>query len=344
MTAFALQPAAERQLLIEQVAARRGILPVIVEKDFWVCWILGRIYATPVMASSVVFKGGTSLSKVFGVIERFSEDADLAVTPASLGFSEADLDDAPSATQRNKRMKSLTEACEICVTGRFQPALEASITGILGAPSGEPSWLRYELDPVAGTPNLWFRYPSVLPQAGGYIAKQVKLELGALTDQQPTGNHAIKPMLADVLGEAFEDFKIPVVALELERTFWEKATILHAEYHRPAAQPLRDRLARHYSDMAALWRHPSRSNALARMDLLEDVVRHKSRFFASSWASYDTAIPGSFHLVPPEHRHGELARDLEAMQPMFLATPPSFRTLLECLTEAEASLNTEWKR
>lgn len=344
MTDFALQPAAERRLIIEQVAARRGILPVIIEKDFWVCWILGRIYATPVMASSVVFKGGTSLSKVFGVIERFSEDADLSVTPASLGFSDADLDDAPSTSQRNKRMKSLADACEVCVTERFQPALEASISEILGIPSAEPSWLRYELDPMAGTPNLWFRYPSVLPQAGGYIAKQVKLELGALTDQQPTGNHVIKPMLADVLGEAFEDFKIPVVALELERTFWEKATILHAEYHRPATQPLRDRLARHYSDTAALWRHPSRSKALARLDLLEDVVRHKSRFFASSWASYATARPGSFHLVPPAHRHGELARDLEAMQPMFLATPPSFSALLDYLAEAEANLNTEWKR
>jgi hypothetical protein len=134
------------------------------------------------------------------------------------------------------------------------------------------------------------------------------------------------------------------VALEVERTFWEKATILHAEYHRPATQPLRDRLARHYSDMAALWQHPSRSKALARLDILQDAIRHKSRFFASSWASYDTAIPRSFHLVPPEHRHGELARDLESMLPMFLAAPPSFRALLECLIEAEASLNKEWKR
>ncbi|MDP1832608.1 MAG: nucleotidyl transferase AbiEii/AbiGii toxin family protein [Geothrix sp.] len=339
MTAFALHPMAERRLIIEQVAARRGILPVIVEKDFWVCWILGRIYATPAMAPSVVFKGGTSLSKVFGVIERFSEDADLAVTPASLGFSEADLDDAPSASQREKRVKSLANACEERVARRFQPALEASISEILGTPSSQPSWLKYELDPMAGSPNLWFRYPSVLPQASGYIAKQVKLELGALTDQQPTGNHVIRPMLADVLGEIFEDFKVPVVALELERTFWEKATILHAEYHRPATQLLRDRLARHYSDMAALWRHPSRSKAMARLDLLQNVVRHKSRFFASSWASYDTASPGTFHLVPPEHRHGELARDLDSMLPMFLAAQPSFSELLQQLEEAEADLN-----
>ena len=340
MNAFALLPDSERQLIIEQVATRRGILPVIVEKDFWVCWILGRIYATPAMASNVVFKGGTSLAKVFGVIQRFSEDADLSVTPASLGFADVDLDEAPSATQRLKRMKSLAKACEACVAERFQPALETPIIEILGTPFAQPSWLKFEIDSLAATPNLWFRYPSALPQAGGYIAKQVKLELGALTDQQPTGNHVIQPMLADVLGDVFTDFKVPIVALELERTFWEKATILHAEYHRPATQPLRDRLARHYSDMAALWQHPSRSKALARLDLLQDVVRHKSRFFASAWASYDTATPGSFHLMPPEHRHGELMRDLEAMQPMFLSPPSSFAELIQQLSEAEAELNT----
>ncbi len=339
MTTFTSLPLSERRLIIEQVAARRGILPVIVEKDFWVCWVLGRIFATPAMATNVVFKGGTSLSKVFGVIERFSEDADLSVSPTSLGFADADLDDAPSATQRLKRMRALAKACEDCVARRFQPALEASITAVLGTPSQQPSWLSFEIDPMAATPNLWFRYPSALPQAGGYITKQVKLELGALTDQQPTGHHVIQPMLADELGAVFDDFRIPVVALELERTFWEKATILHAEYHRPATQHLRDRLARHYADMAALWQHPTRSKAMARLDLLQDVVRHKSRFFASAWASYDTATPGSFHLVPPTHRHVELAKDLEAMKPMFLVSPPSFKELIDQLSGAELEVN-----
>lgn len=236
-------------------------------------------------------------------------------------------------------MKALAKACEVCVEERFQPALEASVAEILGASSQQTTWLKYEIDPQAATPNLWFRYPSVLPQAGGYIAKQVKLELGALTDQQPTGNHVIKPMLADVVGDAFSDFQVPVVALELERTFWEKATILHAEFHRPASQPMRDRSARHFADMASLWQHPSRAKALARLDLLQDVVRHKSRFFASAWASYDTAAPGTFHLVPPEPRHAELTRDLAAMEPMFLSDPPSFSELLRQLSIAEEELN-----
>jgi hypothetical protein len=312
---------------------------VVVEKDFWVCWILGRIFACPTMAPGVVFKGGTSLSKVFRVIDRFSEDADLSVTPASLGFNDADLDEAPSATARLKRMKALAKACEDCVARQFRPALESSICEILGPSAQQGSWLRFEIDSLAATPNLWFGYPSVLPQPGGYIAKQVKLELGSLTDQQPTGHHHIQPLLADELGEVFSDFRIPVVALEVERTFWEKATILHAEYHRPAGQPIKDRLARHYTDMAALWLHPSRAKALASHGVLQDVIRHKSRFFASSWASYGTAVPGTFHLMPAEHRQGELARDLAAMEPMFLSQPPEIKDLLGQLIEAEAELN-----
>ncbi len=149
------------------------------------------------------------------------------------------------------------------------------------------SWLRYESDALAGTPNLLFMYPSALAQAGGCIAKQVKLEFGTLTDQQPTGTHGIAARLAQTPGVdmtgTYDDLGASVVALEITRTFWEKATILHAEHHPPPDLPNRDRFARHYADFEALWRHPSRADALTRLDLLEDVVRHKSRFFASAW-------------------------------------------------------------
>ena len=339
MSNFATLPAAERRLLVEQVAARQGVVSVMVEKDFWVCWSLGRIFGTGATAPHVVFKGGTSLSKVFGVIDRFSEDIDLSVAPESLGIAEAELEEAPSASQRAKLITALAERCKACVRDQFQPALEAGIAALLGPANDGARWLAFEIDAMAGTPNLWFAYPSALPQAGGYIAKRVKLEFGALTRQQPTGEYSISPMLATTLGATYDDFECPVVALELSRTFWEKATILHAEYHRPPDKPLRDRFARHYADFGALWRHDSRAQCLARMDLLEDVVRHKSRFFASAWANYDTARRGSFRLAPPEHRHAALAQDYAAMQPMFLSEPPSFEALLAQLMQAEEELN-----
>ena len=94
MSTFANLPAKERELFFRQYQQQRGIDPVIAEKDFWVCWLLARIFEQPELANTCLFKGGTSLSKVFHVIARFSEDIDLGISPASLGWNEKDLDDA----------------------------------------------------------------------------------------------------------------------------------------------------------------------------------------------------------------------------------------------------------
>jgi hypothetical protein len=164
-------------------------------------------------------------------------------------------------------------------------------------------------------------------------------EFGYLTDQRPVGRHMIRPWVAEEFTTQLGDFHCEVVALELGRTFWEKATILHAEHHRDPAQPLRDRVSRHYSDMASLARHPVKDRALARDDLRRRVANWKSRFFAASWARYDLATPGSFHLVPPGFRLAELEKDYHAMQDMFLSPPPPFQSLMETVSALERQLN-----
>jgi len=165
------------------------------------------------------------------------------------------------------------------------------------------------------------------------------MEFGSLTDQRPTGTHVIMPLVAELAPDVFDDFRADVVALEIERTFWEKATILHAEYHRPAAQPMRDRFARHYADFAALWKHPGGRAAATRLDLLKRVRIHKIRFFASGWAHYDTAVPGTLRFAPPDARFAELRRDYAVMKPMFLSPPPHFDEVISNLREAEKAIN-----
>jgi hypothetical protein len=301
--------------------------------------MLQQIFQSSPAGAHLVFKGGTSLSKVFGAIKRFSEDIDLSIAPGILGWKESELDDAPTPTQRRKRLEKLEAACIAKVQEDFQQALEKSIRAALGKKPDDGKWLSYQLDVISKSPVLLFNYPSALPSAGGYIQPFVKVEFGSLTDQRPTGVHVVKPMLAEVIEASFNDFHVKVVTLEVERTFWEKATILHAEHHRPADQPIRERFARHYADVAALWEHPSRAAALARLDLLERVVKHKSRFFASSWANYETAKPGSLKLLPPTHREADLEQDYDRMQTMFLAKPPSFSAVLRVLGEAERKIN-----
>ena len=338
MNAFALEPAEERADFFFQFAIPAKIPAYIVEKDFWVCWLLGRIFATPELGANCVFKGGTSLSKVFGAISRFSEDIDLGLTPASLGWCEAELDNAPSNSQRRKRMEKISAECATAVEGRFRTELEQVVCDVLGTRPDGGTWLTYELEAASHSPVLYFAYPQAVPP-GVYVEPVVKIEFGSLTDQRPTGTHRITPLVAALGQEAFVDFQAEVVALEIERTFWEKATILHAEHHRPPEQAFRDRFARHYADFAALWLHPRGPQAAARLDLLERVRLHKSRYFASSWAHYDTAVPGSLRLLPPDNRLAELRRDYQAMEPMFLSTPPKFDEVIATLAEAEGQLN-----
>lgn len=339
MSLFTQLPVIERAAFIREAATQLNVLPVIVEKDFWVCWMLRQIFQSSQAGTHLVFKGGTSLSKVFDAIQRFSEDIDLSVAPAFLGWEESELDDAPSPTQRRKRLEKLEADCAAKVQEGFLRELEGGVKMVLGEKSGGRHWLRYQLDIASKSPVLLFDYPSALPPGGGYIQPFVKMEFGSLTDQRPSGLHRVKPMLAKEIPADFEDFQAEVVALEVERTFWEKATILHAEYHRPANQPIRERFARHYADVASLWQHPAREAALARFDLLERVVKHKSRFFASSWANYETAKPGTFRLRPPRQRETELTQDYIQMEGMFLTKPPSFADVLHVLGQAERKIN-----
>jgi len=285
MKTFVTLPPEERELFFRQYQQRRGVDPVIAEKDFWVCWLLGRIFEQPKLADTCVFKGGTSLSKVFQAIERFSEDIDIEISPLSLGWNESNLDEAPLRNKRSERKAQLEAACAMAIEKGWKPVLEQAVQSILGQPPDRAEWLTYKFDETGKSPVLLFAYPGALPRGVAYVAREVKIEFGSLTDQRPIGRHLIRAFVAELAPEAFTDFEAEVVALELERTFWEKATILHAEFHRPADRPMRDRHARHYADFAALWRHEPAKAARGRFDLLERVRVHKSRFFSSSWAN-----------------------------------------------------------
>lgn len=329
---FLQLPESERKLYIDQAAIQRNVSPIVFEKDFWVCWLLGLLFRSE-FANHIVFKGGTSLSKVFGVIARFSEDIDLSLSPQFLKLEQA----GTSRNQANKWMAKAEQACGKTVAQQIMPALEQHVLSVMG--KRETNWLEYLTDPLTHSPVLLFHYPSTQPAGFEYLKRSVKMEFGSLTDQQPTGRHAVQPWIAEVLPKAFPDWACEVTALELERTFWEKATILHAEYHRPADKPTPDRFSRHYADTAALAQHSIASQAIARDDLRERVVSWKSQFFGSGWASYDTAKPGSFKLVPPHSRIVDLRRDYQNMRDMYISQPKSFDEIIAILSALEQRVN-----
>jgi hypothetical protein len=327
-----------RALAFEQAAAGQAGQAVILEKDFWVTWLLGLLFALPQVAPFLVFKGGTSLSKVFGVIDRFSEDIDLCLVPEFVGADAAGFDALASRVKRDAAVLEMQRLCADKARTVVQPALEDAICAALGqAPAGQ--WLHYVLDVDAKSPILYFRYPSTQSHGFAYVAREVKLELGTLTDQQPTAVYPIAPLLAKAYPALFVGWACEVVALELQRTFWEKATILHAEYHRPAGSPTPDRYARHYFDMARLLAHTNAAQFLADVAQCDRVVDWKSRVFARGWARYDLARQGTFRLVPPPDRRADLARDYATMRPMFMSEPPAFDELMAALAAAELTIN-----
>ena len=334
--AFVALPTSERKIYVDEAAARRGLAPVIVEKDFWVCWLLSILFESS-FRDGIVFKGGTSLSKVFGVINRFSEDIDLSLAPALLGLDEPDASSALSKGQAGKWMGRAEEACVTVVRDQLVPELSAVIEQHLGA-APDP-WLTFEVDTTSHSPVVLFHYPTTQPPALEYLKRSVKLEFGSLTDQRPTGRYAVRPWIADALPDVFPDWHCDVVALDLHRAFWEKATILHAEHHRPADKATPDRFARHYSDTAALALHAEAVAAVAKSDVRERVVRWKSRFFGSAWARYDLAVPPTFKLVPPAERQPALRRDYQAMRDMYLSEPKPFEEILATLADVERQIN-----
>lgn len=325
-------PETEQRLYIEQAALQRNVSVVILEKDFWVSWLLAVLFQSR-FAGSFVFKGGTSLSKVFGVIERFSEDIDLSLAPEFLNLPPA----GTSRAQANKWITRAEAACGKAVNEEIRPALESAVEAVLG--QRDTPWFEYLTDAGTNSPVLLFHYPSHQPPGFEYLKRSVKMEFGSLTDQQPVGRHPIRPWVAEVLPDAFSDWSCEVIALELERTFWEKATILHTEYHRPAGKPTPDRFSRHYADTAAMAGQSVVDAAIADDELRERVVAWKGRFFGSSWANYSLAKPGTFRLVPPGARQPALRRDYQAMRDMYLTEPMTFDEILSNLNDLEHRIN-----
>jgi len=340
MFKFARLPLDQRLPCFQEVANRRGLTRLIVEKDFWVCFSLRLLFTTPAFENKFVFKGGTSLSKVFGIIKRFSEDIDLPIDPSWLGFGgESRPDAAKSRSEFQKRWEKLNDACATSVDKKIRPVLEQAIQDVLGSNQDGTSYLSFKLDEQTHSPVLTFRYPTNEPERPGYVHPQVKLELGSLTDQQPIGDHTVTPWIAEEFPSLLASPTCQVVALEVERTFWEKITILHSEYHRPVDKPMRSRLSRDCYDVCCMAAHSSGQRAMKDLDLLARVVQHKRTYFQSAWANYDTAKRGFLRLFPADSRLTDLKADYQQMQEMFIEPPPPFEEILRQLRNIEDTLN-----
>ncbi|MBW7893723.1 MAG: nucleotidyl transferase AbiEii/AbiGii toxin family protein [Opitutaceae bacterium] len=338
MKTFLQIPAERRRLAFQQVDATMGLQAFSVEKDFWVCWTLRELFALPSIGEHLTFKGGTSLSKAWHLIKRFSEDIDLIIDKGPLGFAgTAAPDQAPSKKQRKARLDALMVACRQWVQGKLQPALAARIAELLG-----PEGWKLEVDPdMADGQCLLFHYPSVFPPTGaGYVPPKVKIELGARSDDWPHEEKLITPYVLDLFPDLDPDRTTSVRVLAAERTFWEKACLLHEETFRPADKPRKIRMARHYYDLWCLLGAGIGERALADTALFARVAEHREIFFRYSWVDYSTHRAGSFRLVPGAGQKSGWQADYDEMRgPMFYGETPPFDEILAAVQNFQDRFN-----
>jgi len=336
MTKLHLLSVAEREPFFDATAEESRIPFEVIEKDFWVVWILEKLFSLSDLKDHLTFKGGTSLSKVYGIIQRFSEDIDLSIEKEFFGFDkDNDPEKAVSKKKQRAALDNLSAACSEYVRNDFLVALRFAISEKLQTSEGWHLEIDTE-DPDAQT--LQFEYPSATAK-NGYIRPSVKIELGARSEHWPVGNHKIQSYTKTILKEKITEPEVWVKVLDAKRTFWEKATILHQYAHLPAEKKLPARISRHFYDFFCLLNSDIKASALAEPTLLDRVATHKSIYFASAWASYGTARKGSLVLSPPLTLHDGLEKDFGLMKEMFFGSIPEWSTILKDIRDFETKFN-----
>jgi len=324
MDRLARLPAAERNAVFTETAARRGTTPAVVEKDFWVTWVLDRLFREDGLAPLLMFKGGTSLSKVYGLIERFSEDIDL-ILDWRVVSGEDPLADRSKAKQE-KLNRAIDEEAGRFIAGRLLQEISDALGGVCRCEAGRD-------DPHV----IDVHYPAAFPD--NYLRPQVRLEIGPLASWLPYEERTIRSYAAETFPDLFQRGDCEVRVIRAERTFWEKATILHHEAHRPAGNPQPPRYSRHYYDLAQMAAAPVRDAALADSELLADVVAFKRRFYPRGWARYDLAHPGTLRLVPEGHVLTAVRSDYRAMETMIFGPVPAFDEIIGVLRRLQDDIN-----
>lgn len=330
----------ERRDLFLATAARLGTAVQNVEKDFWVCWTLDALFnGLPQGNPRLLFKGGTSLSKAFGLVARFSEDIDITVFRDDLGFNAdtAELEEM-SGKKRRARLDAIRTSCQAYINGplakQFGDAAAAAI------PSGR---FRLQADPDdAEGQSLLFWYPAVAARSGDYIRSAVKIESGARSAIDPNTAATVRPYVADELPDL--DMTVAnVVTVKPERTFWDKVVILHGlrQWHerRNELRHGGQRVSRHYYDVHQLMQSGQITEWLANHQLARDCARHARLFFGSTDLGLASAEPGTFTLVPTQGMHDALAKDYEAMSGMVFGQVPPLSHVLESVARLERVVN-----
>lgn len=330
MRKIALLESRDREILFPNTASQMGVSEAIIEKDFWVCCVLDDLFHRCKWKNHFSFKGGTSLSKAYELIKRFSEDIDLILDWRVLGFGVNEPWEPRSNTRQDAFNEEANKRAEAFLQDQFLPVITADFTEELRRP------VKCEIDP-GDRQTVKFIYPNSFSDSA--ILQEIRLEIGALAAWTPAKEQAITPYAAKYYTRVFERPSTQILTVLPERSFWEKVTILHREAFRSKDKPFPNRYSRHYYDLYCMAGQSVKALALEDSALLQNVVAFKEKFYRCPWARYDLARRGSIRLLPPEFNLTRLKDDYKHTQNMIFGDKPEFDTILNELEKLEREIN-----
>ncbi len=278
------------------------------------------------------FKGGTSLSKGFNIINRFSEDIDLILNWTILGVGLLEPLEQRSNTKQDLFNKSLNLKAEDFIKNQLISDIKLNLSKLL------KQEINIAID-EKDSQIINFYYPRIYDTTDDYIKQYVRLEIGPLAAWTPSINVNITPYICESIPSAFELKSTTVLTVAPERTFWEKATILHREANRSVDKSMPSRYARHYYDLYKISKTSYLNSALEDKKLLKKVVEFKTKFYRDNWAKYEECLNGNLKLIPPQFRVKEIVKDYDQMKDMFYGDVPSIDEILRQLEILEKLIN-----
>lgn len=331
--------------ILATAAATSPFNAEVLEKDLWVVWTLHALFEDAEIGRVLGFKGGTSLSKAYGAITRFSEDVDLTVDHRTFR-DPVDPMAAPTPSKNQlRRWRERIESDHLpgFLADRILPQLAVVAAATLDGPR-RPT---LTVDPDDGAKVL-VTYPSVVTR-DAYLRESVLLEFGGRMTIEPIEVRPVHTYLHDELPELAAAYELPTATPQVvhgARTFWEKVTAVHAFVSRDDAASRfarADRLSRHWYDLVALRAGPLGTEAVDRADLRDAVIHLKTLLFPAADVDYAACATGYLRLVPTGSLLESLRGDYEAMQAqgMFRSDqpPPTFLKLIDSLRALEVELN-----
>jgi predicted nucleotidyltransferase component of viral defense system len=320
----------EKEAIFNAIATEMGMTPFAVEKDWWVSRTLNIIFQMDI-AAHLVFKGGTSLSKAWKLINRFSEDIDLAIDKEFFEAYKGDIS--------NTQIDKLRKDAGVYTTGTFFMDLQNAFLA-----SGF-KYLNFKVidtkDSDQDPRTIEIYYPNIIPQPSEYVMPRVQIEISCRSLREPFTLKQFGSLVDEYYaGREFAESFFSVPTVNPERTFLEKLFLLHEEFQRPADKIRVDRLSRHLYDIYHLNKAGVAERAIGDKELYETIVAHRYRFSRLGKVNYNLHHPKTIDPIPVTEKMSDWKADYAKMmeEMIYEETKPAFDDLINNLSELRAKL------